>query len=178
MSVDSEARKQGSFQCYYPTYIRLQAQLGQLDKQVSFFTEKEKEWKKEFNTAKMSGIVSEVKKLTDRIYWKHLKKSLIDKEYRLAYNKVKIPTKLLADQKYRAMFEMFVENPAYRKQLTETVSTSIVYEKDPRVAKCVDSSREFRLKEIDKKLNGFKEKISALHETRNMLKSIQKIIKA
>jgi arylamine N-acetyltransferase len=158
--------------------LRLQALLGQVEKNIAFFTEKEKEWKQQFNSAKISNIVSEVKKFTDKIYWKHLHKSLTDKQYRADYSKVKIPTKLAADSKYRPMLEMFVENPDYRRQLTETVSTSIVYAKDPRVAKCADSVREFRLKESEKKLDCFKEKLGSLYEDKKMLKTLQKIIKS
>ncbi|MBI5884544.1 hypothetical protein HZB89_00420 [archaeon] len=177
ISVDSEARQKGSLVCYYPTFMRLQMQLQQAEKNLSLFQAKEKEWKKQFSSAKMHNLVGEVKKFTDVIYWKHVGKSLTDKDYRQAYDKVKIPTKLVSNPRYRAMLEMFVDNPYYRKQLTETVSNSIIYEKDPRVAKNADAVINFRIEASQKQLLDLEGKINALKQDKKMLESMKKIIK-
>jgi hypothetical protein len=118
--------------------------------------------------------VNQVKKLGEPLYWKHIAKSMIDSDYRKDANSVKLPAHLVSDKKWKPMVRMFVNDIEYRKQLTETVNTSIVYKKNKKVAQFADDLKGFRMDAADKQVKDLEEKLSILDATEKSLKEMQK----
>ena len=118
--------------------------------------------------------VHQMKKFTEPLYWKHVAKTITDSDYRKDAEAVKLPAHLVSDKKWKPMVKMFVNDVDYRKQLSETVSTSMVYKKDRKVAKFADDQRDFRMGSAEKQIKELEEKIKQLEETESALKTLQK----
>lgn len=158
----------------YPNTSVIESKLKELKERKKSFNTKLSEWKRQHLKAAMYHQVNHVKKLAEPIYWKHLAKSAIDADYRKDAESVKLPTHLVADKKWQPMVKMFVNDEEYRKQLTETVNTSIVYKDNKKVAKFADDLQGFRMGAADKQVNELEEKLSELDETEKALREMQK----
>ena len=75
-------------------------------------------------------LTNQVLKLKEPLYWKHIAKMATDSDYRKDAETVKLPAHLVSDKKWQPMVKMFVNDLDYRKQLSETVRTSVVYKKE------------------------------------------------
>jgi len=72
------------------------------------------------------------------------------------------------------MIKMFVNDLEYRKNLVETVQTSIVYKKDRKVAKYADVLQELRTEISGTKMGELGKKIGQIESDLNALKVIRK----
>jgi hypothetical protein len=81
-----------------------------------------------------------------------LAKYYSDKDYRKDADTVKLPVKLVAEKRWKPMINMFVKDLDYRKQLAETVKSSVVYANDKRVAKYAQELRAFRMEQSTREL--------------------------
>ncbi|MEI7961848.1 MAG: hypothetical protein WCI04_05950, partial [archaeon] len=72
------------------------------------------------------------------------------------------------------MVKMFVNDIEYRKQLAETVNTSIVYKNNKRVAQFADDVQDFRIDASSKQVKELEEKLAEIDETVKALKEMQK----
>ena len=72
------------------------------------------------------------------------------------------------------MVKMFVNDVDYRKQLSETVSTSMVYKKDRKVAKFADDQRDFRMGSAEKQIKELEEKNKTIRRNRICFKNTAK----
>lgn len=158
----------------YPNTGVLEFKLKELKEKKKIYLEKLNEWKRKHLSASMYHQVNQVKKFAEPVYWQHLAKSMIDADYRKDAESVKLPAHLVADKKWKPMVKMFVNDIEYRKQLSETVTTSMVYKKDRKVAKFADDQQNFRLDSSDKQIKELEEKIKELNETEVALKELQK----
>ncbi len=158
----------------YPSPFRLMHQINELKKNLEMFSKKKSEWENKFNLAKIYNVKTHAFKFFDKLYWQHLTKSLTDEDYRKDVESVKLPVQMIAEPKYRPMISMFVNDLDYRKQLTETVLTSIVYRKDKRVAKYAQELRNFRLETSNKNIQTLQSKVNELQE---QLKNLEIILK-
>jgi hypothetical protein len=158
----------------YPNIAVIESKLKEIKERKKSFGGKLGEWKNQHLKAAMYHQVNHVKKLGQPIYWKHLAKSAIDADYRKDAESVKLPTHLVADKKWQPMVKMFVNDAEYRKQLTETVNTSIVYKDNKKVAQFADDLQGFRMGAADKQVNDLEEKLSELDETEKALREMQK----
>ncbi len=164
-----KSSKDGWPKLVYPSPLRLDAQIKELDALKAQFESKDREWKSKLSGAKSYHTRHQVLKFSEPLYWQHVAKSLTDSDYKEDVGKVSLPVHLSADPKWKPMINMFVNDLEYRKNLVETVQTSIVYKKDKRVAKYADVLIELRsdissskIGEISKKLEALKEEIGAL----------------
>lgn len=158
----------------YPNEAVLHSKIKEIREKHKMFEHKLKEWKKSHWNASMYHQFNQVKKLAEPIYWKHLAKSATDKDYREDAKSVKLPAHLVADKKWQSMVKMFVNDVEYRKQLAETVNTSIAYKKNKRVAKFADDLQEFRKTAASKQVNDLEKKIVELDATESALKEMLK----
>ena len=69
---------------------------------------------------------------------------------------------------------MFVNEIDYRKQLAETVETSIVYKKDKRVARYANQLNSFREDISKQKTENLQQKIDLVNKDIQMLNAILK----
>ncbi len=157
----------------YPSQHRIEEQIKELEKLKAELSKKEGEWKAKLSEAKSYHMRHQLLKFSDPLYWKHTAKALSDKEYKGDAEKVGLPVHLSADPKWKPMIKMFMEDMEYRKNLVETVQTSIVYKKDKRVAKYADVVQEFRseissskLDELGGRISSVGKQIAALQEIR------------
>ena len=175
--VSAVSRGKGWPKLIYPNPLKLNAQIKGLNQNLEMLGGKKKDWEKTFFDAKIYNVKNKVVKFVDPLYWKHAFKAVSDKDYRQDVESVKLPVHMVAEPKYRPMINMFVNDIEYRKQLTETVLNSIVYKKDPRVARYAQELRAFRLdtsnKNIDhlqKKMDSLKDQVKALQTIRDWAK--------
>ncbi len=155
----------------YPTKLRLRALLKEKQASLNSLNSKKKQWERKFREAKFYDFVHGIKKFSQPLYWKHLAKSLRDKDYKEKAEKVGLPVQLVSDKRWQPMVRMFLEDKDYRKQLTETVENSIVYKGNKKVARYANELLHFRkteskrkITELDKKINELKEIVFVLQE--------------
>jgi len=158
----------------YPNVDVLESKLKETKERKKSYSSKLGEWKQQHLNASMYHQVNQVKKLAQPLYWKHLVKTVIDSDYKKDSDAVKLPAHLVADKKWQPMVKMFVNDIEYRKNLAETVNTSIVYRKDKKVAKFADELQGFRMGAADKQVKDLEEKLSELDNTESALKEMHK----
>ena len=156
----------------YPNHFKVSQEIKAIERKLSLLDKKKKSWDKRFDDAKAYNSRNRVKKFFDPLYWRHLKKSIIDGDYRKDVKSVKMPVNMVSEPKYRPMIEAFLNDFDYRKQLTETVLTSIVYEKDRRVAKYAEELRNFRMETSNKNSESMQKKINYLAEEMKVLQQV------
>lgn len=161
----------------YPNYFVLDKKLKELKQKKELLEKNLNSWKKKYSQASKYHTTNQIKKLKEPLYWKHLAKMTIDKEYRKDANQVQLPVHLVGDDKWKPMVKMFVNDLDYRKQLSETVKTSIVYKKDKKVAKYADELKDFRMGISNKQIKDLEKKIEELIITEKALKEMQKWVK-
>lgn len=158
----------------YPNDAVLASKLVEIKEKRKIYSKKLGQWKSNHFAASMYHQVNQVKKLGEPIYWKHVAKIVIDPDYRKDAEAVKLPAHLVSDKKWRPMVKMFVNDFEYRKQLTETVNTSIIYKKNKKVAQFADDLQGFRMGAADKQVKELEEKLSELDTLEDSLKEMQK----
>jgi len=166
--------KNGWPKLIYPSPARLKQQINEVSALKGDFEKKQSDWRKKYFEASVYHITHNVKKLKEPLYWQHLAKAAADPDYRNDAAIVKLPVHLVADKRWKPMIKMFVTDLEYRKQLTETVQNSIVYKKDPRVAKFADTLQNFRMDESTKKIEFFQKKIDSLDQDISALNELLK----
>jgi len=158
----------------YPSYMVLNTKLDEVKKKHNSYKEKLGGWKKSYNSASHYHQFNQIKKFKEPLYWKHLAKIVSNSDYRKDSDSVKLPAHLVADNKWKPMVKMFVNDLEYRKQLAETVNTSIVYKKDKKVAKYADDLQDFRMGASGKQIEGLDKKLAELEELEKALHEMQK----
>ncbi len=173
ISVSGEASN-GWPRLIYPSPLRISQQIDELSRAKGLFSKKKGDWKNEHFHASIYNTVNNVKKLKDALYWKHLIKFAVNPDYRADASKVRLPVHLVPDKRWRPMVCMFVNDLDYRKQLTETFESSIVYKKDKKLAKYADQLQEFRKGLSENKMGSLQKKIEGLE---SRIKCFQEILK-
>jgi len=158
----------------YPTKLRLRKLSGEKQSALGSLNSKKKQWEKKFQDAKLYTAVHGVKKYSQPLYWKHLAKSAIDKDYKEKAEKVGLPVQLVSDKRWQPMIRMFLEDGDYRRQLTETVENSIVYRGNRKVARYAFQLQNFRKSESSRKIGEVDKKIGALKEDMSALKELMR----
>ncbi|HIH09177.1 MAG TPA: hypothetical protein HA254_00750 [Candidatus Diapherotrites archaeon] len=158
----------------YPTPLRLDFQIKEIGALRENYSKKEKDWKEKNASAKSYHKRHQILKFSEPLYWKHVTKALTDKDYKEDAQKVVLPVHLSADPKWKPMIKMFVNDLEYRKNLVETVQTSIVYKKDRKVAKYADVLQELRTEISGTKMGELGKKIGQIESDLNALKVIRK----
>jgi len=159
----------------YPSKSRVQQLSEEAKSLKELFEGKRKDWIRAYNDARVYHLKLHAKKLANPLFWKHVGKKLTDKDYRLDADTVKLPSELVADRKYKAMVEMFVNNLDYRKQLTETVKNSIVYKNsNNRLAKYLDQLQDFRKGVSNSQIEELNKKVRELEADLEMFAIMQK----
>lgn len=138
--------KQGRWpELHYPHAQKLNAQIAELSQKHRDHTSKKWHWQMTHLKASSKEMVAHAQKVTDPLYWKHLAKSVTDGQYRHDARAIDLHASLISDKKYRPMIDAFVNNEEYRKQLTETVKTSIVYKDHKGLAKHADERKKLQM---------------------------------
>ncbi len=161
----------------YPTQARLKQLLNDAGAKRRHWNDKLSEWRGQFGKAKRQNIVCEIKKFADPLFWKHLAKYYSNKDYRSDADAVKLPVRLVAEKRWKPMIQMFVNDLDYRKQLTETVQTSVVYAKDKRLAKYAQELREFRMEQSSREIGGLEKQLAEVEADVEMYQQMLKWVK-
>lgn len=146
----------------YPNTSTLQHRMKRFKDQREKFAIKKKMWDKKLSDSKSYFVKQNFLKLKEPLYWKHAVKKIIDSDYNKDASTVQLPVNLVADPRWKPMVKTFVNDIEYRKQLTETVNTSVVYKNDKKVAKYAGELQDFRAGVANKKLEFLNTKISEL----------------
>ncbi len=129
----------------YPTRDKLALQVKSLETRHKEHSSKKWNWQMTHLKTSSNQLIAHAQKIADPLYWKHLSKVVTDKEYRDAAKTIDLQPTLMADEKYRPMMEAFVHNPEYRKQLTEAVKTSPVYQNHKGLGKHAEDRRQLKM---------------------------------
>ncbi len=156
----------------YPTKMKLKKDLERLEKSRSDLEKRASEWQNTLNRARMENVTIQVKKFAEPAYWKHVSKLVTDADYRKDCESVKLPAHLVAHKRYKPMVEMFVNNLDYRKQLTETVQTSVVYKDNKQLGRYANELQELRTVQSQKTLSQTKKEISELSTDIDMYREL------
>lgn len=173
LSLGSAPAGNGWPELTYPTPMKIKRDLQQLENQKKDWEKKRNEWAQNKSRAEWMDWSNELKKFKEPVFWKHLQLYLTNKDYKKDADSVKLPVKLVSQKRWKPMIEMFVKDLEYRKQLTETVETSVVYAKDKRVAKFADLQREFRIEHSKKNLNQLQKRLDELDADIAMLRELE-----
>lgn len=159
---------------HYPHAEKLTTQIVELTQKHRDHTSKKWHWQMTHLKASSKETLAHAQKVTDPLYWKHLAKSLVDGQYRSDAKTIDLHSSLLADKKYRPMIDAFVNNEDYRKQLTETVKTSIVYKDHQGLAKHANDKKQLQM-DVSRSL------VEKTHvqvvDARNQLFSLKELLK-
>ncbi len=158
----------------YPTKLRLRRLIKEKQSSLSELQERKARWEKKLKEAQLYNLMHGLRKFSQPLYWQHVSKSALDKDYRENAAKVGLPVHLVSDKRWQPMIRMFVHDEDYRRQLTETVQNSIVYKKDKKVARYAKDLQLFRQTESARKLAELGKKISSLREDVSTLRELMK----
>lgn len=158
----------------YPSPLKLQEELKELEKHKQLFSGKHKTWKDTNTKAKQYDMMNDIKKFGSKLFWEHNLKKLRDPDYRKDADKVKLPVKLVSDPKWTPMIRMFVTDTEYRKNLTETFENSIVYGENKELGKYAYQLRDFRKSTSEKEMQGLGKKLELIENQIKVLQVMQK----
>lgn len=161
----------------YPSSDRLNQQLRDVQQLKNQLVQKKQSWSNSHTAAKRHEITLQIKKVTDPLYWRHQVKKLTDADYRNDVEKTKIPMRLVSDTRYRPMVEMFINNIDYRKQLTETVETSVVY-RHSKIAQYAETRAGFREEVSKNQVDDLTEKLKEVELDLIMYQELLKWVKS
>lgn len=151
VQLEMDAKKKGWPTLVYPTPEKLQQQVGEWEEKHKDHAAKKWKWQVTHLQASSNEAVAHAKKIADPLYWKHVMQSLTNAEYRADSKQMNFHPSILTDEKYRPMMQAFVDNPDYRKQLSETVKTSPVYQNHKGLANQAKEKRKLKM-EVSKSL--------------------------
>jgi hypothetical protein len=158
----------------YPSSAVLETKLNQIRERKAIFARKMLDWRAKLFVSSLYHEINHMKKIIDPVYWKHLTKIATDKDYSADFKSVKLPVHLVGDKKWKPMVKMFVDDIEYRKQLVETVTTSIIYKKDKKVAKYADDLKDFRVGASEKQIEELKDRIEELEKEEQSINELKK----
>lgn len=147
----------------YPSPDRISQQLHEQQELKKQLLQKKKSWSNSHAAAKRHEITLQFKKVADPLYWQHQVKKLTDADYRNDVERTKIPMRLVSDNRYRPMVEMFINNIDYRKQLAETVETSVVY-RHSKIAQYAETRSGFRQEVSKNQVDDLTQKLKEVEE--------------
>ena len=156
----------------YPTKMHLRKKIDETRSLYNQYDTRLVSWQKKFNGAKSYHKVNNFKKLKEPLYWKHLAKCAVDKDYKADSAKVSLPVHLVADSRWKPMVKTFVSDIDYRKQLVQTVNESIVYKKNKKVAQYADLLQKFRMEQSNRKIDELKKRLAALDQDINAMQEL------
>ena len=156
----------------YPTKMKLKKDIERLEKSRAEVSKRHNEWKGTLNRAKLEGVTTQVKKFAEPAYWKHLGKMVSDADYRADANAIQLPVHLVGHKRYKPMVEMFVNNLDYRKQLTETVTNSVVYKDNKKLGRYAEELTKLRTVQSQKTVDQTKQDINVINEDIDMYKEL------
>ena len=146
----------------YPTKLHLKKKIEETKHLQNQYNTRLDSWQKKFNGAKNYHSVHNLKKIKEPLFWKHMAKCAVDKDYRNDSEKIKLPVHLVADSRWKPMVKTFLKDADYRKQLVQTVDESIVYKDNRKVAQYADQLQDFRMEQSNRKVEELKQKVAAL----------------
>ncbi len=158
----------------FPTPLWLKGKIEEVKQSKGRFAEKHRSWSIMVHKDQFAAVRNLLAKFGEPLYWKHMTKITFDPDYKKDVAKVSLPMHLVSEERWKPMIKMFIEDLDYRKQLAETVDTSIVYKNDKRVAKYADQLKGFRKDLSIKKRDMFQEKVSDLNQDLDMYHELLK----
>jgi hypothetical protein len=169
-----DARKGGWPVLIYPTPEKLSMQIDSLTQKRRVHAEKKRSWQLTHLKASSKDVVAHAKKIVDPLYWQHVAKTFTDGEYRDSAKAIDLHASLVSDSKYRPMIDAFVHNPEYRKQLTETVKISPVYQHHKGLAKHAEDRKKLQM-DVSKSM--VKRSHEKMEESGEQLETFKELLK-
>jgi len=116
--------------------------------QLTYLKEKLKFWKHQLSDAKNYHSIIKITKFVKKDYWYHKIKEATDQEYKQNVRDCKLTSDVLMDPAYQNLKNSFLRNPDYRKKLSDTINSSIIY-KNSNIGDQSKTKQEFRAKSAE-----------------------------
>ncbi|MEK6970697.1 MAG: hypothetical protein AABW68_03295 [archaeon] len=156
----------------YPTSDKLRGMVADWEVRHRIHAAKKWQWQITHLRASSNGTIAHAKKVIDPLYWKHIAQSLTDAEYRSDSRRMDFHPSILMDEKYRPMMDAFVNNPDYRRQLSETVRTSPVYRDHKGLANQAKEKRKMKMEVAQSLIDKTGEQLKESRDQLFMLKEL------
>ncbi len=174
IQVEMDGNSQAWPRLIYPNVEKMDAKIIDLERKHEKHVSKKREWELTHWKAASKDAMAHAKKVVDPLFWKHVTKKMVDDEYRKSANTIDLHSSLVSDEKYRPMIHAFVHNPEYRKQLTETVKNSLVYQNHKGLAQ---NARERKKLQMDVSKNMIRQTKEQLREYQMQLQTLRELLK-
>jgi len=158
----------------YPTRAHLKKKIDDTRVLQQQYSERLDSWQRKFSKAKSYHSFHNLKKLKEPLYWKHMAKCAIDKDYKSDSEKVSLPAHLVGDPRWKPMVKTFLSDSEYRKQLVQTVDESIVYRKNKSVAQYANQLQSFRVEQSNRKVEELRQRVEALEADISAMEELSK----
>lgn len=146
----------------FPNEERIVSQMSEAMVRKNDLTMQIRFWQRHHRNLVSDNVLDDAIRVTDPLFWEHLMKLAMEKDYRQSFEKVDLPMKYMRDEKYRRIIKAFVRDKEYRKKLVKA-KTGILGKSSDTIKESADKKRDFKRKMVKEKLDRLleeREKIS------------------
>jgi hypothetical protein len=155
----------------FPDSERLVDQLAEAMLRKTSLTGQIRFWHRQHRQSAPGNVLDDVARVTDVLYWEHLLKLAMEKEYRESFEKVDLPIKRMKEERYRRVIEQFVRDEAYRNRLA-SAKTGIIGKASGSMNESAEKNKQFRRNIVDGKLERLKEERDKVLERIKVLEAL------
>jgi hypothetical protein len=113
-------------------------------------------WNRQYRGLASDNVLEDALRLADPLFWEHLLRLNMERDYRTSFEKVELPMKYMREEKYRRIIHTFIRDKEYRKRLVKA-KTSKIGQKSTSIKENAEKGKEFRRKIVREKLEKLKE---------------------
>ncbi len=135
----------------FPDEERLVSQMSEALVRKNDLTMQIRFWQRHHRTLVSDNVLDDAVRVTDPLFWEHLMRLAMEKDYRQSFEKVDLPMKYMRDEKYRRIIKAFVRDKEYRKKLVKA-KTGFLGKASDTMKESADKNRDFKRKIVSEKL--------------------------
>jgi hypothetical protein len=136
----------------FPGEERIVSQMSEALVRKNDLTMQIRFWQRHHRTLASDNVLDDAIRVTDPLFWEHLMKLAMEKDYRQSFEKVDLPMKYMRDEKYRRIIKAFVRDKDYRKKLVKA-KTGFLSKTSDSIKESADKKRDFKRKIVGEKLD-------------------------
>lgn len=152
----------------YPNKERIGHQLVEAKRKRRYLDLEVRQLRRKYTLLAYDNVISAPLRIVDPLYWEHLIRKGVDKDYRRITDVVEPPISKMHSARWRKMVKMFVKNKDYRDRLLEA-KTSIIGKNRMTVSKTIERNTEStkkllrsRIEKLEKERDNFLNKARVL----------------
>jgi hypothetical protein len=153
----------------FPDQERLITQLSEATLRKDNLTSQLRFWQRQHRALVSGNLLDEMAKVTDPLFWEHLVKFSIERDYRTSFEKVDLPMKYMNDDRYRSIIRAFIRDEDYRKRLVKA-KTGLL--KGATIKESAEKNRDFKRRIIEDKLERLRKEKEELSDRIRVLETL------